>query len=494
MKIFNVRLGLANNSSSTHSIVFLKQPATDDDCYGNSYGWEFFTAASEEAKKDYLALTLFYNLQRMCSNEMAAAIVREWVGVPFSLRKSDYAGIESGPDGYVDHQSVLTFPNNWDGKGINKQFFDEFKRYLLLPNVAILGGNDNTEEDHPLLRGATRWSTNLPTDEHFGNGANDYVAVKDPKGYWILFNRKFGTKVRFSFDPDSVVPEKSSVPELVDVKITDFCPFGCTFCYQDSTLEGKHADEKVIKSLARSLAEMNVFEVALGGGEPTLYPDFIGVLNTFRHQGVVPNFTTKSLHWLRDPNLRIPILEACGSFAYSANSVHEIWDLLALVNEYGVDTGSAKMSVQTVLGVAYGFELDRIFELCDTAGIQLTLLGFKTTGRGKEYDEKTWLTQTLDTIKRTVKENKCPRLALDTLAAAQLIPHLKELKIPHWLYHTREGQFSCYIDAVTLKMGPSSYCEEEEYQKIRFFEDSNAKNLYDLEPLRVELATLYSQF
>jgi MoaA/NifB/PqqE/SkfB family radical SAM enzyme len=492
MKIFNVRLGLANNSSSTHSIVFLKEPGQDKDAYGSDFGWDFFTAASEDAKKDYLALTLYYNLQRMCSNEMAATIVREWVGTSFPLETESWDGTK-GPDGYIDHQSIMTFPNEWDGKGIDKRFVDEFKKYLLLPNVAVLGGNDNTEESHPLLRGATKWATDLPLDDCCGNGASDYVARKDPNhDYWVLFNRKFGTKVRFSFDPNAKVPEKSYAPELVDIKITDFCPFGCTYCYQDSTLEGKHADSNVLRTLARALGGLKVFEVALGGGEPTLYPDFIGLLQTFREYGVVPNFTTKSLHWLRDPNLRVPILESCGSFAYSASCAHEVWDLLALLNEYCVDTG--KVSVQTVLGVAYGYELDRIFELCATSGLQLTLLGFKTTGRGKSYDTKDWRKYALDTIKRCREQGKCPRLAVDTLAATQLLPELKQLKIPDWLYHTQEGRFSCYIDATKGAIAPSSYCDEGDYQKIGLLDTPEGRLGYDTESLQSQIAVLYSRF
>ena len=61
MKIHNIRFEHACNSSSTHSIVLLRPDklggVTDDISYYNEapeFGWDYFTAASEEAKKNYM--------------------------------------------------------------------------------------------------------------------------------------------------------------------------------------------------------------------------------------------------------------------------------------------------------------------------------------------------------------------------------------------------------------------------------------------------------
>ena len=56
MKIHNLRLGFACNSSSSHSLIFL--PGCTDNAEGQDFGWQCFTLASSEAKMGYLAQQL----------------------------------------------------------------------------------------------------------------------------------------------------------------------------------------------------------------------------------------------------------------------------------------------------------------------------------------------------------------------------------------------------------------------------------------------------
>ena len=222
--VHNVRLGLATNSSSTHSLIYIdprKPPPSDEDVDGEQFGWSHFTAASKRAKLGYVAQTLKNNLG-MLTPEFADAVIRSWVG--------DYDG-----GGYLDHQSSMTLPASWNGKGIDKKFFDEFKHFMTRDDVAVLGGNDNDDESHPLA--SNTFDVGLPLD---GNGQSDnFVARKDVRsGFWTLFNRLDGTKIRMSFDaPEkSVKPRKAEVPELIDVKLTDHCTFGCSYCAIPGTM------------------------------------------------------------------------------------------------------------------------------------------------------------------------------------------------------------------------------------------------------------------
>jgi len=292
MHIHNVRLGFATNSSSTHSIIFLKpgQHVRDSGTEGGEFGWNFFTAASPEAKRQYVAIHLFSALQSQVGEDVAMAVVDSWAAGATRTPEGQYAYNGKGPEGYVDHQSLYVLPRSWDGKGVDKEFFDDFLAFFMRDDIAILGGNDNTDESHPLDSGGF----SLPLQQ---DGGGEYVARKDEAGkYWTIFSRADGTKIRFSFDEPvkSCEVTKASAPELVDLKITDFCPYGCAFCYQGSTHAGKHGDVQTILSAAHALAKMKVFEVAIGGGEPTMHPNF-------RYGGVTPNFTTKNLAWLRDP-------------------------------------------------------------------------------------------------------------------------------------------------------------------------------------------------
>jgi hypothetical protein len=65
MFVHNVRYGFATNSSSSHSIVLLKNKKKAKENYSSDFGWEFFTCISENAKLQYLGQTLIYNLTKV---------------------------------------------------------------------------------------------------------------------------------------------------------------------------------------------------------------------------------------------------------------------------------------------------------------------------------------------------------------------------------------------------------------------------------------------
>lgn len=83
----------------------------------------------------------------------------------------------------------------------------------------------------------------------------------------------------------------SPSPELIDVSITDKCGFGCTYCYQDSTPDKKHAPRDLIPTLLKGFKHAP-YQIAIGGGEPTGHPDFPEILRETRLLGTVPNYTT----------------------------------------------------------------------------------------------------------------------------------------------------------------------------------------------------------
>jgi len=120
------------------------------------------------------------------------------------------------------------------------------------------------------------------------------VTFRRDRNAFIWFSRKTGNKIRFSIGNYN----KSRVPELVDVKITDQCHFGCAFCYQGSGPQGKNALLGSLGAIARYLGEAGVFEVALGGGEPFEHPDIVDICWIFRYHGVVPNITTRRPDYL----------------------------------------------------------------------------------------------------------------------------------------------------------------------------------------------------
>jgi organic radical activating enzyme len=450
MNIHNVRLGHANNSSSSHSLIFMtRKDAPDNDVEDGQFGWDYFTASSVKARRDYVALTLHASIAQIANEDIADAIVRQWVG--------DYPA-----EGYIDHQSQYTLPRSWDGKGVDREFFEDFRNYLLQDGMVILGGNDNDGESHPLGHG---FGIAMPVEEP----SHIHVVRKDPTGYWTLFNRKTGAKFRITFDhkeKTSAAPVKSYAPELADVKVTNYCAFShlCPFCYQGSNKEGSHAPARNWQTLASSLGHLRVFEVAIGGGEPTLHPQFLDILHSFRYYGIVPNFTTKNLAWLRDPRQWTKIIDECGSFAHSVQNKDHVHELGSLVRLNGIE--SQRVSVQVVMGTFDRFTYKEIMEACAVHRIRLTLLGFKTTGLGKDYkvkDHSWWIEDAVQ-----FRKDHHIEMAIDTVLAKDYEKQIRDAGIPRWLYHVDEGKFSCYVDLVESRIGPSSYCDEGDYRPLDF--------------------------
>ncbi len=46
------------------------------------------------------------------------------------------------------------------------------------------------------------------------------------------------------------------------------------------------------KNVIEQAAEMGVFQVALGGGNPNQHPDFVEILESTASKGIVPNYAT----------------------------------------------------------------------------------------------------------------------------------------------------------------------------------------------------------
>ena len=276
---------------------------------------------------------------------------------------------------------------------------------------------------------------------------SDPIAVRFDKNAVMFFDRRNGTKLRFSIGKY----EKASRPELVDIKITDWCDVGCSFCYQDSTLLGKHASLNNLNFVVDELAKAKVAEVALGGGETTSHPHFVEILKNFKERGVVPNFTTKKPAAVR--KLWPEISDLIGGFAYSAETAGQV-EMAARVLK-GIP--SDKVSLHYVMGLGDRNHFREYLKSAARANYRVTLLGYKTTGRGKDvspHNYEWWMEE----VSSLIAEGSCPSLSIDTPLAHE---YQGQMPVAENRYHVYEGKFSLYIDAVALQMGASSFDEKE---------------------------------
>jgi hypothetical protein len=134
-----------------------------------------------------------------------------------------------------------------------------------------------------------------------------------------------GETLRFAIDPQQPIGELE-YPEFYDIKITNKCPGKCNFCYQDSKKDDSHYEnvvEKVNKFFGAMTENQRPFQVAIGGGEPTLHPDFIKILKAFHELGIMPNYTTNGMWKDKIFSKRHRLLkgtkEYCGGVAVSCH-------------------------------------------------------------------------------------------------------------------------------------------------------------------------------
>ena len=346
---------------------------------------------------------------------------------------------------------------------------------------------------------------------------------------YVFFNKITGTKLRFSLDlnkwndyseklsssreatykidlvdldlenneknknriPNTSV--KALYPELVDLKITNYCVFGCEFCYQSSTREGSHAPFSKLKKYINVLSDLKVFEIAIGGGEPTMHPEFPEILEYIRKKGIIANFTTYSAKWLKNPE----ILEAVVKYASGIGvSVHNHKDIekVKLISriveekkdELFLDYCSTKVVAQHVFGTVDADEFSKLLKTAVENNIHILLLGPKRTGFGRDFnfiDPEALLfyvklyfnTENIKKVFDKPVVSLDTSLSVDTEFALRFEKFLREdMGIAPELYTTREGLYSFYIDGVEDKMAKSSYVNSDEYQKLPINCDVNS--------------------
>jgi len=444
METYNIRLGFASNSSSTHSIIIMENNVVPDgySCWdGSNFGWEHFAAVKKEDKMLYLGELIYSNIAKKVGDYVASLVV------------SDITGKKTKPQQhYIDHQSCFSFPTYHDGT-IHREFLEHLSAFLRRSDVAILGGNDN--ETGPAVKGK---ELPLPYD---GAGGSVVARYDQVHKYWTLFCKETGTKIRMSFEEPGFItnPKVASLPELVDIKVTDFCDIGCSFCYQGSTKKGKGSAYSVYM-ITDILTEMMVFEVAIGGGEPTTWTELPHLVDALQRKGIVPNITTKSLAWLLAPEKARQIMSSCGSIGFSVSSEKDMKNLTEALSLYPEELRK-KITAHVVLGVSSEPVTKDILWLAEINKQPVLLLDFKRTGRGKAFPAKSykWILPFLKEQTRTREFT----ISIDTPLAARLgTEKLEDIGICTSLFTTKEGSHSCYIDFVEEFVAPSSYCAEAE--------------------------------
>ncbi|MEM5877851.1 MAG: radical SAM protein [Candidatus Aenigmatarchaeota archaeon] len=547
--VSNIRLrsGFATNSSSSHSIVFFsdevfyknldqKSPFSDlsynkisDIYYPNTN----FILKNKNLIKIYILTQLAHSVfQIVKNNELVYKIVKDitgedlesLIGKEFIIEENNSSNsdkdhlydyddeLENHQGNYpsIDHDNIWSLFENLisDNNEFISIFIKKMLRVVDEKNVALINHYNeyllknntakkfNIEKEEDLKKVIDVERTEklkeilevLSEDYRLSTKKCNKVKVKYDNNYFIFFNKHTGTKVRFSFE-NNINYEKSNTPELVDIKITDYCPFNCKFCYMESTKNGKHADPKLVKEIFDLLADLDVFEVAIGGGEPTLHPNIEEIIEYGCSKNIAINLTTYNPKIFRNKKILEMFVERkISSIGFSINKVEDVDKMLEMietVEDYISEDINERffyikdyLVAHIVLG-AHNYEtFYKMVEKCLENDIRILFLGPKHVGFGKTYKfydlgkQMQYIFLRYDNSKYNgISCVKIKLFSIDTKFVQ--LAHIEEMKkyfdirkIDSKLIAAEEGKFSMYIDCVDKLMAPSSYCEKEDMDKL----------------------------
>lgn len=164
----------------------------------------------------------------------------------------------------------------------------------------------------------------------------DIIMIEHPQAHYkTLFSRSTGFFARIEYDgyPEPFWSEDG--PELLDVAITNYCEHGCDFCYRQSNRTGMHMTMDDVYSIVEQARNVNVLQIALGGGNPNQHPQFIEILRLIREVGIVPSYTSNG-DGLTDEIL-LATKKYCGAMALSLYPPYERYDeLTKKIYAYGI--------------------------------------------------------------------------------------------------------------------------------------------------------------
>jgi hypothetical protein len=242
--------------------------------------------------------------------------------------------------------------------------------------------------------------------------------------------------------------ERLEFPESIDVKITDYCDAGCSYCHEKSTVRGLHGD---LDALLNKLVDLPAgVELAIGGGNPLAHPDLYQYLSILKSKGFICNLTVNQIH-IHPSSLLQTILSNDLVQGLGISILNSKDPILAEFSsrEHNV--------VHLIAGVHRPDDMERLLLM---GFKKFLLLGYKTWGRGIRYNDKF-----SDGIQAGIAEwyRRLPEffgsciLSFDNLAIEQLkVRRLFTEEGWSEFYMGDDFTHSMYIDAVKQEYAPTS--------------------------------------
>ncbi len=248
-------------------------------------------------------------------------------------------------------------------------------------------------------------ATHLDLDKEGYERACEFLArgsVAD-RGYALAFEKKLLASLgELPSHPPRVVESSQiavsgfrvlAAPTLVDMQITSVCTQGCPHCYASSVYRGEHMPFGDMCRIFDDCAKAGVLQIALGGGDPLLHPNFVDAIRAVRERGMVPNVTTSGAYFT-DENLQA-LRKYCGAVALSLEGVGRRYSARRALGWKGFLAALSRLQendIHTVLQVTVGSSnLETVPDIVKFALTQklygVIFLAYKPVGRGESFDK-----------------------------------------------------------------------------------------------------------
>lgn len=283
-----------------------------------------------------------------------------------------------------------------------------------------------------------------------------------------------GTKIRYN-NLDNLTP---GFAESMDVKLTDKCSVGCSFCYEKCTPSGKHSDI-MSQSWIKTLHPWT--EIAINGNDLD-HPQLDEFLDHLKSCNVVCNMTLNQVQFVKnrskvDKYLADKKVYGLG-ISMSENLNPELLDELSTYPNVVLHMINGLITQDMI----DGYE-DKLRKL------KILVLGYKYVGRGVDYKDNhtsdvqknmDWLR---DNIIDLLKSRKFKLGSFDNLAITQLDleRQIKTKTDLPWdeLYMGDDGDYSFYIDAVSQRFAQNSTISKDKNYPILDSVDKMFKYIHD---------------
>ncbi len=287
---------------------------------------------------------------------------------------------------------------------------------------------------------------------------------KHLEGYNFVGDPETGVTFRWGHNFEDN-PYMAPWPELLDISISNYCTNDCNYCYRQSSETGRFMAFEDFQFLLDQLENKKfgrVFQIAFGGGEPLLHPDFNRMLKLTKQCGIVPNYTTSG-KFFDKYNLK-STRECCGAVAVSWDpsrnlSLKELSKLGELLKKNEIPSNIhfvlSNSSINTAITILEG-HLEEYLENFNS----LIFLTYKPSGRASCSN----IIQQGSRLKKFLSLVDESQTDLKIGFDACFVPVLMKYTCidTDFVDSCECGFFSLYIDE-NLNVSPCSFCNDESY-------------------------------